>query len=169
MPKGQEFENLTNDEKKKVKSAYKYLIKQIDGQKYIPEYLSDEDKESISEYNSKISNKNTKKYISLNNELKLNIEEYKNISYVEKKIENFDGILKFEDINKEINLEELVTELKKNKDISDNEVKQYFEATNIVKINDKEDFFISYMYIRYYNDSNSVEDLKVKGYVLEKY
>lgn len=168
MPRNQEFENLTDEKKEKVKSAYKYLLNQIDGEKYIPSYLSDDDKNKINEYNSYVYNRKVKKYISLNKKLELNIEEYKNIVFVELNEENFTDTLKLENSNEKIDLEDLVTELIKNKDISDTEVNKYFEENNIVKINNTEDLFISYMYIRYYDDSNEIESLQVKGYLLER-
>lgn len=168
MPKNQEFEDLTDEEKGKVKSAYKYLLDQLNSEKYIPNYLSDENKNKIKEYSSYTSGKKVKKYITVNKELELNVEEYKNISYVTVEKENFEDTLKLEDSDEEIDIEELVAELIKNKDISNTKVNKYFEENNIVKINNTEDIFISYMYIRYYDDSKSIEDLKIKGYLLER-
>ncbi|MBQ2938021.1 MAG: DUF4153 domain-containing protein [Clostridia bacterium] len=168
MPKNQEFDDLTDEEKEKVKSAYKYLLDQVDNEKYIPNYLSDEDKNKMNTYSNHVSGKKVKKYISLNKELELNVEEYKNISYVKAETENFDDTLELEEIDEKIDLEGLVAELIKNKDISNTKVNEYFEKNNIVRINDTKDMFISNIYIRYYDDSESIENLTIKGYLLEK-
>lgn len=168
MPSNQEFENLTDEKKQKVKSAYGYLLGQENSEKYIPNYLSDEDKKKINNYSNYTSNRKVNKYISLKKELELDIEEYKNISYVEGETEDFKNILKLESSNEKIELKDLVTELIKNNDVSNVEIEKYFEENNIVKITDTKDMFISYMYIRYYEDSKSIEDLRVKGYLLEK-
>lgn len=168
MPKNQQFINLSNEDKKRVQSAYYYLKYQANSDKYIPDYLTEADKKEIEGYNKYITEKESNKYIYLNKDLELNIQEYENIYYVEGDKEDNGYNINLRNSNEKIDLKDFVIELIKNNEISDKQVEQYFEENNVVKINETQDIFISYIYVRYYENSESIKDIEIEGYLLEK-
>ena len=167
MPENTEFEQLTEEEKTRVKSAYQYL--KSNGKKFIPTYLTDEEKAQINGY----YNENREKYeypeyVSADCELDLNIGVYQKIKAVEGRSRNLeDGIVNLDE-GKLIDLSEIIEELLEKKQEDEMDLDEYFKERNLVKMNDWEDFYISRISFSYYESSKKFNYLNVEGYVLER-
>lgn len=161
-----DFDALSDEEKDKVKSAYEYL--KFD-EKYIPEKLSKEDKEKIEEYTNQDREKyDYSEYVSLNCELKLNIEEYAKITYVTGSTEDKTAVVKFEDSERTLDLSQKIDEIISKNEISNIDLEEDFKENNLLKISEKEDFYISNLTFSYYKTTKKLEVWRVEGYFLER-
>ena len=165
-----DFEELSSDDKDHVKSAYEYLHYNTNGEKWIPEYLSDENKEKIEAYsNSDRKNYDYPEYIYLNCELDLNIKQYSKITYVQGENENDkQAIIILDDSKRKIDLSDKIDEIISQNQIYDVDLEENFEENNILKISDTEDLYISRFSLSFYKSSKKLNFLRVEGYILEK-
>ncbi len=170
IPENTDFEQLSTEDKDYVKSAYEYLKYETNGKKWIPEYLSDENKDKIEEY-SNVDRKNYDypEYLYLNCELDLNIESYSQITYVEGENEK-DGrlVINVKDNKREIDLKDKINEIilkNQNKEV---DLETDFESNNIIKISETEDLYISRLSLSYYKTTKKLNFLDVEGYLLER-
>lgn len=169
MSENTDFEQLSEEDKTYVKSAYRYLKSEVNGEKYIPDYLTEEEKNKINEY----YNQNREKYeypeyVSVDCELNLDIEQYKKIRIVKGRNTDSDrAIVKLEE-EKDIDLSKQVEELFQKNQEHKIDLEEYFKEKNIVKISDWEDFYISRISFSYYKTSKKFNYLNVEGYILER-
>ena len=160
------FENLADDEKTKVKSAYQYLKRQTNGEKYIPDYLTDEMIEQIKQYNTTISSyREDYHYFYDTKELDLMIEPYEQIVEVSGMVDH-DSIVKLDEINQKVDLSELLNQIVKEAQSSESEAEKYFEENNLVYIDELHDLYIKNIHFDY-SDEN-VKYLSVDGYWLTR-
>ena len=171
MATNSNFEELSSKDKDRVKSAYEYLQYNGNSQNWIPETLSEETKNQIEEYtNLERKNYERAEYVYLDCKLELNIEEYSKIKYVNGENEDEQkAIIKLQDSERTIDLQEKVTEvISKNKIYDGVELEEDFKQHNIIKISDTEDFYISHLGFSYYEISKTFNYLRVVGYILER-
>lgn len=170
MPANVNFAELSKEDKNRVKGAYRYLKYAENGEKYIPEYLSEENEKAIKEYGKSYEREDEyPEYISLNCELELNIEKYAKITYVEGEIEdNKNTIVKLGNMEKTIDLKDTVQEIMRKNQTPNIDLDEDFKQNNILKISDTEDFYLSRISFRYYETSETFNYLMIEGYVLEK-
>ncbi len=170
MPVNVNFAELSKEDKNRVKGVYRYLKYAENGEKYIPEYLSEENEKAIKEYGKSYEREDEyPEYISLNCELELNIEKYAKITYVEGEIEdNKNTIVKLGNMEKTIDLKDAVQEIMRKNQTPNIDLDEDFKQNNILKISDTEDFYLSRISFRYYETSETFNYLMVEGYVLEK-
>lgn len=169
MPENMDFKQLSEEEKTHVKSAYQYLKSEINDEKFIPDYLTGEQKAKIEEY----YNQNREKYehpeyVSVECELDLNIEAYKKIRTIEGRNRNSDNAIVNLDEEKTIDLSKKVDELLEKKQGDEMDLDEYFKARNLIKINDWEDCYISRISFSYDKASKKFNYLNVEGYILER-
>lgn len=169
MPENVKFEQLSEEDKMRVKSAYRYLKSEVNGEKFIPNYLTEEDKRKIDEY----YNQNREKYeypeyVSVECELDWNIEAYRKIRSIEGRSTNTNEAAVKLEAEKTIDLSKQVEELLQKKQEDKIDLEEEFKGKNIVKISDWEDFYISRISFSYYEASKKFNYLNVEGYVLER-
>lgn len=169
MPENSHFDELSAEEKRKVSSAYEYLKYGTNGEKQIPAYLSEEEKEKIEQYNN-VERRNYEYpiYVSVDCELELDIQNYTKITYVDgENIKDEEAILELQNSDRKIDLTEKINELI-TQEQKDEVNEEEFKKNNIVKISETEDFYISRCSFSYYESSKKFNYLRVEGYVLER-
>lgn len=168
MPENTNFDELSNEDKTRVNSAYKYLkYDASNGEDDIPQYLSDEDKSKIEKYtNFERENYNYPAYISLDCELDLNIEEYSKIMHVNGKNEDF--IISLDETNREIDLKSKIDELISKNETNNADLEDDFKENNIISISKTEDLYISELSFSYDKATHELNYLYMEGYLLEK-
>ncbi len=170
MPVSVNFETLSKEDKNRVKGAYQYLKNAENGEKYIPEYLSEENEKAIKEY-AKSYNREEEypEYISLSCELELNIEKYAQITYTQGKlVSNKNTLVQLENVEKTIDLNDKVQEIMRQNQTETADLDEAFKQNNILKISDTQDLYLSRISFSYYESSGTFNYLHVEGYVLEK-
>lgn len=175
LPEGKEIGQLTQDEKAKAKSAYRYLKESNSREKYIPQYIKtakldselgddyysnnsyrtfnySDEKESVVDVQGYNRIKTIKLYLS-----KLNVEDLKNT-----RLDNTFTI----DMRNYI--EKLITLNNSSKEVAEN----YMINNRTLKIKDDRDFRITSIYINYPDDDdenlNEIEYISIEGYMLIK-
>lgn len=168
MPENTNFDELSNEDKTRVNSAYKYLkYDASNGEDDIPQYLSDEDKSKIEKYtDSERERYNYPSYISLDCELDLNIEEYSKIMYVNGKNEDF--IISLDETNREIDLKSKIDELISKNETNNSDLEDDFKENNIISISKTEDLYISELSFSYDKATHELNYLYMEGYLLER-
>lgn len=165
MGENTKFDELSEEEKRRVKGAYQYLKYQNNGEKFIPAYLTEEKAEIIEKYMT-VNRENYEypEYVSLKCELDLNIAEYTQITYVMGNGQSTENtVVGFYHTMQTLDLSDKVQEI-----ISQNQNDDDFAGNNIVKISDKEDFYIARISFSYYKGSKEINHLYVEGYWLER-
>lgn len=166
--KSQDFDDLSIDQKRKVRGAYNYLKMNDDNEysDYLASKLSNENINKIEDYDkSNTESYIRSKYFYNNIELNLQIEKYIKIVEVSGD-ENDSTKIEFLEINKELDLSEFIKNIINENDIDNIRAKDYFKENNLVKFNDG-DLFIKHINLRYIND-REIEYVSVDGYWLEK-
>lgn len=187
-----EKDDYTDDEKKKIYGAYKYLEFSEDGKKYINDILTESDIKEIRSYNtssynnssivyisSRLSNSNVLvdgyKYLyfvrasdySRENSLYYSVDEaFKNIEF---KNDNYSKFLDNNDkytinIDLQDEFEEYINRYLK---YGSNDMNKYFESHNEIEFDNKK-IVLKYFSIRYDEDSKEIRDYTIQGYLLEK-
>ena len=169
-----DLSSLGDDDKRQIVDAYLYLDNSAQYAKYIPSYVN---KDKIEKLQNEINhstvtdrtNHLNSKYISADVSLNMDISNYSTIAFVN--LDNFNGdttnvVLSsnnYKTVN--VNLKYLIDGLIS---ISNNKFNEKLQQSNIVKIDDRRDIFISSIDITYNPSNNKIENLSVSGYVLNK-
>lgn len=162
-----DFDELSTDEKDKVKSAYEYLKT---NQKDMLEYLSEETKGKIEEYTNQDRERyDYPDYIYLDCELELNVEKYTKITHVEGSQDKNDSvIIKFENRTETIDFSKKIDEIMYQNENTKVDLEEDFKENHILKISETEDFYISNLSFSYYKNTKKINYLRVEGYLLER-
>lgn len=167
MPENTEFDTLSNEEKTRVYSAYDYLKYETNGEKYIPGYLSDENKQKIEQYEkAEIRNYNHTDYISLDCELELEINEYAKISHAESENRE-DGILLLKS-GERLDLADKIKEIIDKNENPEVDIEEEFQNNPLMKISETEDFYIERISFRYDTNTKKYDYVYAEGFLLEK-
>ena len=167
------FNNLSDDNKTRAKSAYKYLKIQYNSEKYIPEYILKNEEEilgyALNNYISE-TNKDIIKTIRINiNDETMDVSKYSKITRV-KIFENKDislDDLELSDYNKnsimKINLSYLINDV-----ITGKLNKEKINVQNPVMLNQDRALYINSLTIKYSENNKKVNYISLNGYLLEK-
>ena len=170
---GQSFDELSDENKEIAKSAYDYLKRQNDSDKYIPNYVSEDEmdkstKDNRNYYNDYVQYKNVEYSKSYGKEEPIiPIGGYRYLQAIaaseyNQKLENFRNIKFIGSVT--INLEEYISKV-----IEENNEKGYVETNNVIKIDENRDFYITNLRMRYTDQKpTKISYFTIKGYVLQK-
>lgn len=170
---GQSFDELSDENKEIAKSAYDYLKRQNDSDKYIPNYVSEDEmdkstKDNRNYYNDYVQYKNVEYSKSYGKEEPIiPIGGYRYLQAIaaseyNQKLENFRNIKFIGSVT--INLEEYISKV-----IEENNEKGYVETNNVIKIDENRDFYITNLRMRYTDQKpTKISYFIIKGYVLQK-
>lgn len=170
---GQSFDELSDENKEIAKSAYDYLKRQNDSDKYIPNYVSEDEmdkstKDNRNYYNDYVQYKNVEYSKSYGKEESIiPIGGYRYLQAIaaseyNQKLENFRNIKFIGSVT--INLEEYISKV-----IEENNEKGYVETNNVIKIDENRDFYITNLRMRYTDQKpTKISYFTIKGYVLQK-
>lgn len=170
---GQSFDELSDENKEIARSAYDYLKRQNDSDKYIPNYVSEDEmdkstKDNRNYYNDYVQYKNVEYSKSYSKEEPIiPIGGYRYLQAIDaseynQKLENFRNIKFIGSVT--INLEEYISEV-----IEENNEKGYVETNNVIKIDENRDFYITNLRMRYTDQKpTEISYFTIKGYVLQK-
>lgn len=175
---GVEFDKCSKRERKKYKGAYRYLINEYNGKKYINSQITEDDKLKLgsSFYEEDDDNNDyvrEKEYVYYHKNLKeLDVLGYSKIYYFNKPYEYKENIntrnikIEYGEYEQYIDLESFI----KNIIIYNekyNEYDSYIDLNRIIAIDDFKVIYITDMNFEY-NREYEVEYLSVEGYLLEK-
>ena len=177
---GKEYNELSIEDKEKAASAYRYLCMQDDFDKYLPEYLSKEDIENqifeekeylkYEKYNYEYGNI----YYESDNDEMINVEEYKNVKYVQEYLYDAEeSELESFSLNEQasINIKDYILNAI-NQEREDMSGTEYIEQNNVLKIDDNKDFRITTLNISYEMETNgklnNINFISIDGYILVK-
>ena len=170
MPEGTSYTSLTEENQEKVKDAYQYLKQQSTGEKYIPDYITEEDQKLLSSTVIDYSDINAIRYQVQNAEI--NVREYNTIKEFNSTFtDNEKNIVLYDEQDRkimEIDLTEYLEQLRKMNQISSNYACEYLEENPILQINDKTGIYIKYISYSYRTSPEQTEDIYIRGFVLEK-
>ena len=172
---GEEYNDLTEENKTIARSAYLYLKRRTNGEKYIPEYISEE------EILNKDENLNDSYKIS--KRIKYSLPEYSNIyikpytyvqpvtaRYYDEKNYSLSNLELAENIN--INIESYIKQVINKNNTSTDLAKQYISENEYLKIDEKTDLYIQKLNITYEVEENQeiseIKYLYIEGYILTK-
>lgn len=164
------FEELSNDDKKKVKGAYSYLKNTEEGKKYIPNYVKIDDDKNY----HYVNNKNYKEVSYKRKINEINVEGYRRLilihfsSYLygeEKNIQDIDIKFLDEDNNTFYIKKENMEKIKKFIETSID--KEVVEQENI-ELDEYNSFVISKLNVRYDFDTKNIQNINLNGYFLMK-
>ncbi len=168
LPEGGQFEELSKADKKRVNSAYEYLNLN-NGEKEIPVYLSEEEREKIKNFNSWTSSSyRDTEYISLHNKLEYDIGEYTRIVQVSGNLEEETKNIFLEEVGLTVDFSEKLKEIIDQNEMGNGDLDDYFVKDNLMKIDEKHDMYISNLYFEYRGDDKSIVYMNFEGYVLTK-
>lgn len=165
LPESADFSYLNETEKAKVKSAFLYLEREVNGKKYMPDYLSEEVIEQISSYDkNKQNNHSITHYFADSKELNLDISNYRKIQ----KIENFSrNAVSIKQEEKELDFSSFVKEIIQKNEVSQEEAKNYFDENNLVNFGETIDVYIEDIRLEYLEEGE-IEYFRMQGYLLQK-
>ncbi len=170
MPEGTSYTSLTEENQEKVKDAYQYLKQQSTGEKYIPDYITEEDQKLLSSTVIDYSDINAIRYQVQNAEI--NVREYNTIKEFNSTFtDNEKNIVLYDEQDRkimEIDLTEYLEQLRKMNQISSNYACEYLEENPILQINDKTGIYIKYISYSYRTNPEQTEDIYIRGFVLER-
>lgn len=172
LQEGETFENLKEEEKEKVHSAYVYLTNNY-GNEYIPEYIKNMNNE-INRYSPVVKNYRQNEYFSFfEYGEEINVKEYSTILPVRTADSKYNGgniELSDYDNNYVTNvgirtiIEETIRENKKMSDFAEN----YLLQNRYVYINEVQTLYITNTNITYNASTDEVIAISLSGYLLEK-
>lgn len=172
---GIKFESCSKEERKTYRGAYKYLINQYNGKKYINDKISEEDKKQLGSYIYEDDDYITKTQ---------SIYYHKNLEEMD--ISKYAKIYSFEDTinyNEKVNTSKIQIEYGKGKieyiNLYDyirnvinynekyNDYEDYCENNNIIELDNSKTIYVTSMNFSY-NIDYKVNYLNIEGYILEK-
>lgn len=169
LPENTEFAVLNETEKAKVKSAYRYLEQEVNGDKYIPEYLSEELIKEINSFYKEGKNDYVRyQYFSRRKDLNLDISDYRKISKMETNKTLYGKTTVLEINEKNLDFSDFLNQVIQKHKESKLEAENYFDENNLINLNETEDFYMEYISLRY-EDEGEIETFSIEGYLLEKY
>ncbi len=169
LPENTEFAVLNEIEKAKVKSAYRYLEQEVNGDKYIPEYLSEELIKEINSFYKEGKNDYARyQYFSRRKDLNLDISDYRKISKMETNKTLYGKTTVLEINEKNLDFSDFLNQVIQKHKESKLEAENYFDENNLINLNETEDFYMEYISLRY-EDEGEIETFSIEGYLLEKY
>lgn len=172
---GEEYSNLTEEQKNIVKGAYYYLNTQDNKEKYIPEYISKND-DILNDNMYSYKNSYTKRisYTVPTEE----ITDIKNYSYLKEIKTSYygykDASLNDFRLNNDlsINIEEYILQMISNNNESKYSVNEYIKNNKILRINETMDLYIKDIEVSYETQKdkniNDVTYVYISGYILIK-
>ena len=170
MPEGTNYTSLTKENQKKVRDAYQYLKQKSTGEKYIPEYLTEEDKKQLA--NSVIDFSDIESIHYQVQTMEINVSGYHTIKEFNSEFtEDEKNIVVYDGQDRkimEIDLTEYLENLRKMNQISTNYAYEYLEENPIIKFNNNIGIYIKYISYSYRTNPTETEDLYIRGYVLER-
>lgn len=171
---GVEFDNLSEDDKRKFAGAYQYI--EYD-EEYINPSLTQIEKEKLSSYNTyrysydtTDDNEESKK-ISVYVDRKLDnvdISKYSRISELDYLYNDGPVLETNEDVEFRVDLKDFAMQMIEAQKISDATLDRVFEESPVIEINDKVDLFLTDFSIRYEVSTDSIEYVRIEGYLLQK-
>ena len=168
LPEGQNFSELSNEDKKIAYDSYSYLKSLDYTGKYIPDYLSEFNINQLNSYSSLNYTKNIE-YISLYSDNScINISGYNNLYNISDS--NYYSNSKNVELiynNKTIktDLTSFLSEILK---IDKNSRTNYFNKNNSIIISGNTKIIITNLYFSYDKNTNEFMYIRINGYILEK-
>lgn len=168
---GEEFANLSKEQKETASSAYYYLHEQEDGKKYLPEYINAEEFKDT-DYSYGIYDT---KYISY--ELpKDGVTYVADYSYIQEIHTSYYKNNDLEDLSLNdvfsVNIKEYILNVIKENEKSENDAQKFIINNRVLKVNDTRDLYIKELYISYVDLENITEEninyISIEGYMLIK-
>ena len=172
-----ENNTYTEEEKKKIYGAYKYLINSDEGKELVENLLTENDKEIISDIN--MTNPSDKyeymradvdmEYINIAEYGKLyNVYSYCYLDNPQSIVETFENVelRNSNDDNDILNID-LSREISEYIQYGDN-LDDNFENINEIQIDNKKKLILTSIYIYYDKNSKEIEDYRLTGYLLLK-
>jgi len=171
------FDNCSKEEKKQYRGAYKYLIKQYDGQNYINSNISEEDKVKLGsyfyeEYNDDNYVRETESVYYHESLKELDVLGYSKIYYFNKPYGYKENIntrnikIEYGEKQQYIDLEEFLKNII-NYNEKYNEYDSYIDLNRIISIETFKVIYITDINFSY-NKDYELEDLSIEGFLLEK-
>lgn len=171
-----DVEKLNDNEKQKIISSYNFLNEKSRYSVYIPSYIETEKidylkskSKNFNDYSYNEENSSREQYTFYNQYIDIDVSNYSRIINVDSKDSTGDGSnINFYNggkIETNANLKDYINNLiKLNKD----EFKQTLESKKIIEINDKEDLYITSMYITFNSNNRKIIEINITGYILYK-
>ena len=176
---GIEFDNCSKEERKKYRGAYRYLIYEYDGKKYINSKISEEDKVKLGSSFYEEDDEDDYNYVRETESVyyhenlkELDILGYSKIYYFNKPYEYKENIniknikIEYNNQQQNINLENFVKNII-NYNEKYNEYDSYIDSNRTILIDDFKVIYITDINFSY-NKEYELQDLSVEGYLLEK-
>lgn len=171
---GVEFDNLSETDKKKFAGAYQYIE---DDEKYINSSLTQIEKEKLSSYRTYRYSYNTteddeeQKEIYVNASRKLDnvdISKYIRISELDYNYNKGTVVEVNEEDEFRVDLKDFAMQMVEAKKTSDATLDRVFEESPVIEINDGVDLFLTEFSTRYEVSTDSIEYVRIEGYLLQK-
>lgn len=171
---GVEFDNLSETDKKKFAGAYQYIE---DDEKYINSSLTQIEKEKLSSYRTYRYSYNTteddeeQKEIYVNASRKLDnvdISKYIRISELDYNYNKGTVVEVNEEDEFRVDLKDFAMQMVEAKKTSDATLDRVFEESPVIEINDEVDLFLTEFSTRYEVSTDSIEYVRIEGYLLQK-
>lgn len=175
----QSFSDLSEENKKIAQSAYLYLEKQDDADKYIPSYIDEnaveeymaDEKEYYYKYTSKTI-QYPELYIIGDNQQVVPIGKYKYMqeASVSEYNEEINAMKKINLTNSTtIDLTGYLSKIIEINEINEDNIEEYIKSNNTIKIDENKDFYITKLSLTYNGEEkNKIMYLSIDGYVLQK-
>ena len=162
------FADLEDEAKAKVKGAYKYLSSEKNGEKYIPDYLTEEDISQIKKYSTTGSYDEYRdyNYFYSDKSLELDIENYRKITKIYG-YENDKSVVKLEKINQKVDFSDFAKEIIKKDKENEEIAKEYFKDNNLIKVDDTHDIYVEHISLEY-DANDAIQYFSIEGYLLTK-
>ena len=157
-----EKENLTDEDYKKINSAYRFLIRDFDGKEMVKDLLTEQEINDILEKNKDLSEKpylNTEYIYAYNKEEKVNIQGYKVLYEVRYNQSNLDEIKK---INSQFDIYKVLNNYIEN----ESDIKDYFNNNNEIIIDNNNKLILRTLNISYNMYNNEIKTFTIEGYLL---
>lgn len=157
-----EKENLTDEDYKKINSAYKFLIRDIEGKKMVEDLLTEQEIKNILDKNKDLNEKqylNTEYIYANNTEEKINIEGYKVLYDVRYSQYNLDKIKK---INSQFDIYKVLNNYIEN----ESNIKDYFKENNEIIIDNNNKLVLQNLNISYDIHNKEIKTFTIEGYLL---
>lgn len=171
---GVEFDNLSETDKKKFAGAYQYIE---NDEKYINSSLTQIEKEKLSSYRTYRYSYNTteddeeQKEIYVNASRKLDnvdISKYIRISELDYNYNKGTVVEVNEEDEFRVDLKDFAMQMVEAKKTSDATLDRVFEESPVIEINDEVDLFLTEFSTRYEVSTDSIEYVRIEGYLLQK-
>ena len=169
-----DVEKLNDNEKQKVISSYNFLNEKSRYSVYIPSYIETEKIDYLKSksknsngYSFNEENNSREQYTFYNQNIDIDVSNYSRIINVESKDSTGDGSnISFYNggkVEANANLKDYINDLIK---LNEDEFNQTLENKKIIAINDKEDLYITSMYITFNSNDKKIKSVDITGYIL---